>query len=221
MAVLSGLFFIFWKSPLSENLIHFYNHFSLLPISRIVDYSDLIALAVLPFSHWLILNIGTLETVQLRKLKFPPAILGLTTGLVFMATSPPLKYYYQFSTGNVQVKEKYLVEANKQTILDHFKQEEIKVVTDSLLLKEYGFIETRLNRIDTTISPFYRIETLILEKDTIRNIQFSILSSSENISELYLNGFQLAPHLNKKAVKRKLKKYYWILLEDYLVREIY
>lgn len=221
MAVLSGLFFIFWKSPLSENLIYFYNQFAFLPISRIVDYTDLIALSVLPFSHWLIINMKGLETIQFRKVKFPPAILGLVTCLIFMATSRSYTYYYQFSTGNVKLKEKYLVDASTQAILDHFKQEDIIVVRDSLVLKEYGLIEQRLNSIDTTIPPYYRIETLILEKDTIWNIQFSILSSSETTSELYLNGFQLAPHLKKKAVKKKLKKYYWVLLEDYLVKEIY
>lgn len=221
MAVLSGVFFIFWKSPLSENLIHFYNQFALLPISRIIDYTDLIALGVLIFSHWLIINIEYLETIQFRKLKFPPAIVCIATCLIFTATSPSYTYYYQFSTGNVKLKEKYLVDASEQAILGHFKQKDIIVVRDSLLLKEYDFIEQRLNSIDTTIPPYYRIETLILEKDTIRNIQFSILSSSETTSELYLNGFQLAPHLKKKAVKKKLKKYYWVLLKDYLVKEIY
>lgn len=221
MAALSALFFIFWKSPLSENFIQFYNQFTFLPTSRIVDYTDLIALCVLPFSHWLILKIEVLETIQVKKLKLPPAILGLITCLIFMATSPPLNYYYQFSTGNVQVKEKYLVEANRKAILDHFEQKDIKVLTDSLVIKEYGLKENSLMSIDGTILPYYSIETLVLEKDTIRNIQFSILSLNETTSEVYLNGFELAPHLNEKAVKKKLKKYYWVLLKDYLAKEIY
>lgn len=221
MAVLSGLFFIFWKSPFSENLIHFYNQFAFIPISRIVDYTDLFALLILPFSHWVILNISTLKSLQLRTIKVPASILCLATCFIFMATSRSLEYYYQFSTGNVKVKEKYILASNKEAILEHFKQKQIKVISDTLVLKEYGFVEDRLTRMDTTTPPYYRIEELILENDTIRDIQFSIFSVNETQSELYLNGFQLAPNLKKKEVKKRLKKYYWVLLDDYLVREIY
>ena len=42
------VFFTFWKSPLSEGLIFSWNSLHLFPIARVVDYSDLMAFALLP-----------------------------------------------------------------------------------------------------------------------------------------------------------------------------
>lgn len=49
--IATGLFFIYWKSPLSEGLIEFVNSLEVFRIGRTVDYSDLAALLVLPASH--------------------------------------------------------------------------------------------------------------------------------------------------------------------------
>lgn len=45
-----ALFFIWWKSPLSNSFIIFCDNRLSLPITRIIDFSDLYALALLPFS---------------------------------------------------------------------------------------------------------------------------------------------------------------------------
>src|SRR3954462_10594003 len=44
MPLLTGLWFIFWKSPASTPLIDWYNTWTPIAITRIVDYSDLLAL---------------------------------------------------------------------------------------------------------------------------------------------------------------------------------
>lgn len=45
-----GLFFIWWKSSLSQGFIESWNSLSLLPINRVVDYTDLMALVSLPLA---------------------------------------------------------------------------------------------------------------------------------------------------------------------------
>lgn len=47
--LMTGLLFILWKSPLAGPFIHICNHIGL-PVSRVIDYTDLMALAVLPLS---------------------------------------------------------------------------------------------------------------------------------------------------------------------------
>ncbi len=44
--------FIWWKSSLSQGFIESWNAIPLLPIQRVVDYADLMALVVLPFAAW-------------------------------------------------------------------------------------------------------------------------------------------------------------------------
>ena len=47
---LTGILFVFWKSMYSQPLIDTWNGLDILKINRTVDYSDLIALIILPFA---------------------------------------------------------------------------------------------------------------------------------------------------------------------------
>ncbi|MEO8403221.1 MAG: hypothetical protein ABI480_01445 [Chitinophagaceae bacterium] len=51
--ILIASFFIWWKSPLSDPLISLLNNQFHLPVYRVVDYTDLLALVVLPFTFLL------------------------------------------------------------------------------------------------------------------------------------------------------------------------
>lgn len=53
--VATVLFFAFWKSPLSQGLIDGINATGLIHYGRVVDYTDLLAFAVLPLS-WLVVR---------------------------------------------------------------------------------------------------------------------------------------------------------------------
>lgn len=47
-----GLFFVYWKSPYSQSLINFWNSLEFFSISRVIDYSDLTALFILPIAYF-------------------------------------------------------------------------------------------------------------------------------------------------------------------------
>lgn len=48
----TAILFIFWKSPFSQSLIDFWNLIVYFKIWRVVDYTDLLALSVLPLSYF-------------------------------------------------------------------------------------------------------------------------------------------------------------------------
>ncbi len=50
--VATGLLFLIWKSPFSSEFINYWNFHIPLQIGRVVDYSDLVALLVLPLSYY-------------------------------------------------------------------------------------------------------------------------------------------------------------------------
>ena len=79
---LTGLFFIFWKSPFSQSFIDNWNDLGLWSISRTVDYTDLIALTILPLAFRLV-NINK----KLRTIKIHPVLPLLLSAFSFMATS--------------------------------------------------------------------------------------------------------------------------------------
>jgi hypothetical protein len=78
----SGRSFPFWKSPYSRPLIDFWNDYVILTIYRTVDYSDLIALTVLPIAYFVDINIDRLKTFKLN-----PIYPVIVSAFAFMATS--------------------------------------------------------------------------------------------------------------------------------------
>ncbi|MFY9621844.1 MAG: hypothetical protein WAQ99_18670 [Pyrinomonadaceae bacterium] len=76
------VFFAFWKSHASQGLIENWNSIGLLSIGRTVDYSDLWALAVLPFSY-----VYGLRGRVVRWSRTFPALVGCVSVFAFAATS--------------------------------------------------------------------------------------------------------------------------------------
>ena len=66
--ILASLIFIFWKSEYSQSLIDFYNNISPIETSRVIDYSDLLALFSLPIPYYLIKNPDKLKLCSFNKL---------------------------------------------------------------------------------------------------------------------------------------------------------
>lgn len=86
-AIASAVFFIAWKSPLATPLIEFANRYSPLQIQRVVDYTDLAALAVLPLAVWLY---DARTNWRWSFIKYPAGMLAL---LSIMATSVVMPTY--------------------------------------------------------------------------------------------------------------------------------
>lgn len=83
-----ALVFLWWKSPLSESLIQFVNAHGPYHIGRVVDYTDLMALAVMPFCRNILdKNTGSciVNRESIRNIIAVP--IAAMTILVMMATS--------------------------------------------------------------------------------------------------------------------------------------
>lgn len=75
-----GLGFVYWKLPISDRLIDFINYHLPIEIGRIVDYSDLVSLAVLPLVKFIYASYNYSHT-KLKLIHLIPAM------IVFSATS--------------------------------------------------------------------------------------------------------------------------------------
>jgi len=81
--ILTGILFLFWKSSLSQFVIDYLNGTGI-GINRVVDYSDFIALLVLPFSY----RYRKQNLIGIEKIKFlpKPLIIGVCS-FAFIATT--------------------------------------------------------------------------------------------------------------------------------------
>lgn len=79
--LITTLFFIYWKSPYSQNFINIINILFPFKISRIIDYSDYLALTILPLSYYY--N----NLTKKYYLTVHPIIILIISSFSFLATS--------------------------------------------------------------------------------------------------------------------------------------
>jgi hypothetical protein len=115
--LLTGLFFIFWKSELIQPYLIFFQSIGL-GINRTVDYTDLYTLIILPVSYYY-WNSKFNDVFELR-FNFKPIIL-LLCSFAFIATSLPKEYKIIKLKSNLEVTLK----ENKQNIITELKLEKI------------------------------------------------------------------------------------------------
>lgn len=85
-AITSAILFAVWKSPMATPLIELVNRYSMLPVHRTIDYTDLIALAVLPLA---VRCYGGRATLPWGLVKYPAAALAII-GIAATSSVPPL-----------------------------------------------------------------------------------------------------------------------------------
>lgn len=207
----AGLFFIFWKLPLSEGFIRTYNLVAPIPITRVVDYTDLWMLFILPFAAVLIGRIYRRAHTSQRLLRLPAAWILIPCGFALMATSPPKSYYFSRAEG-VKIGKSYKFGMSNEALLEALRKEGYEVQLDSFYRRSnpWGVCN-------------YCIRNVVLgAKDTIRYINFALEPTNKGRkTRLYLNNVVPANFdLNDTAALKRYQGYYRNLLRSEWVRKI-
>jgi len=90
--VLTAVTFTFWKSPLSQPAIDIWNKYSFFKIARVIDYSDLIALSVLPLSEK---YFSSIRNMRLERRYALPILFVTVFALMGTSVMPP-RYTLKF-----------------------------------------------------------------------------------------------------------------------------
>lgn len=126
--VLTGLLFIYWKSSYSSIFIDFFSSY-FLPIQRVVDYTDLLALMVLPLAWFGFDN-------RIPNVNFNPAFISVIAFFAFCATSMP--YYIQ----NFEQPQYVLFKSSVLPDSNNYRGEFAVYPFDSLLVVEVKELTT-------------------------------------------------------------------------------
>lgn len=204
----SAVLFAFWKSPFSQGAIDFYNQFAFMQTSRVVDFTDLYVLIFLPIPFFVIKKIGALNFLKIHKVN--SLVMLLPTVLTLMATSPPPSYYYTRTEGNLTCYTcNITVHYNQNEIVEKLRK--LDIVFDSIAPIEPYAIESvpSLKNEDVHV---YRLNQLIFEKDTLRNLDFTMRTVKNGKTKIYFNGMQVSEDISTPKLENKLRKYYKHLL---------
>jgi len=206
------IFFAFWKSPFSQPFIEFYNRFAFIEITRVVDYSDLIAISMVPFSFLFIKKLKYLEFLYFDLMRTRPLIILIPTVFIFMATSPPYNYRFTYSSGELVCNScPYTVKMSQHDILKALEKNDYEVKIDSMVgEKEYRFEYYWKDSIGNFIDgyPYYKIDEIIIGRDTITDFQFALQPLSESKTKIWINGMNISEDIPDNKVRNILRKYY-------------
>lgn len=238
---LAGLLFAFWKSPFSESCIQYYNMISPISIHRVVDYSDIFVVLLLPIPYYLILNAHIINTFSLKKVNFFAVL--VPTLFILMSTSPGYRHYdYVPYTGNLIFgNTTFTLPKSKEQVLAELKKRDINIHKDSVSIvgvnksKYLGLGRIDYKNIDSKKDIFqisndslkqeilksidesneYKIDKIKIGDQTIENIQLQVSKSIDGRgTSITLKSMNIERYLREDKVERKLRKIYEKLLEE-------
>jgi len=201
---ISAALFVFWKMPISQGFIDLYNQVSPIETSRVVDFTDLCVLVFILIPHVLIRSIDTMDFLKIDHI--PVLLILVPTIFALMATSPPPRFYYTRTNGNLACSGcNITVHYNQDQVIEKLKKADI--VFDSIApIDDRALL--RVSRLKNENVHVYRLNKLIIDKDTLRNLDFTMRTIKDKKTLIYFNGMQVSQNVSDYALYRKLRKYY-------------
>lgn len=108
--------FAFWKSAFSQNSIEAWNALPLFDVSRVVDYTDLFALIMLPCAQIYAQQVRPLSRISFR---FAPQAFALVALFAFAATSPAPDPHRR----SAYFREPYRFQVSRSELLQRFQRD--------------------------------------------------------------------------------------------------
>ena len=194
--ILTGILFVFWKSSSSQFIIDYLQNFGI-GIDRIMDYSDLFALFILPLGY----KYRIQNSIGIKKFRFlpKPIIIGICS-FAFMATS------LQKEFGKLNLKSDYTIntEIPKDSILKLIRTNPItktKYFTNLEIPSKRSYV-----RVSLLISELDDKSTKI-ELDSILSFTTTgtIFSGASKKNMNYLKNLKVEEY-EKEFIEQKIKR---------------
>lgn len=206
------LIFAYWKSSYSQNLIDFYNQFSPIETSRIIDYSDLLVLALLPIPYYILKKDRLIELISIKKVH--PSLIFIPSILILIAKTPPKSYFYTKTNGNLKCfKCDININQSQNDIIDKLGRNGI--IFDSI---EPVYLRGVIDSLDGVKRLFKR--EMIIDKDTLRNIDVTLVPLKKNKTKLYFNGMDVSENLSDENLVKDMRKYYKKIIFEEIKRKL-
>lgn len=180
--LLVALCFIVWKTPLVDPFIKDVNSLLGINLARTVDYTDYVALVILPVTYFLLKNVDLADFKKSIYSTFHPLIVNavvLFCTVVFSSTSvtPP-----SYPEGDILIDDHISVQNTEQEILEILRGSNLSVIIDSTWYCSHGVPPT---------TPYYQIEQLEVlhnaQIDTCYNVNFTIYEGEKETRVLLIN----------------------------------
>ncbi|NDV96876.1 hypothetical protein D0T84_18475 [Dysgonomonas sp. 521] len=222
-SLITGIGFILWKLPLLTPAIGLINQILPVTIHRVIDYSDYMALLILPLSHYLINTCSNPRVPKWGKIRnMSKYALAVTAFCAFCSTSV-LRPWTEMPQGTVFIGESYNIKLPKDSVINSIKQlgydcnfrtwDTTIPDNDSTYQHLAGYYQTG------NIIRYYS-DSVVL--DTLTNVKFQLIEINPNKTKLTIINVTLNKEGNIQDWKRlkSLSKIYNSWLKDNLIEKI-
>ncbi|WP_108823610.1 hypothetical protein [Dysgonomonas sp. Marseille-P4361] len=214
ISLLTGLGFILWKLPLFTPVIDFINQYSFVTVYRTIDYSDYIALCILPLSHYLINHQERYSILNFDKIRSYSkyALLGISF-FAFCATSVPLR---EMPQGTIFIGDSYKIKLPKDSVISSIKRLGYNCDFHERDTTKHGSIS--FYQTDNIIQ--YYQDSIVL--DTIASMKYELEELNSKKTKLTIINITFSKEGNIQNWKtlKSMSKTYSSWLKDNLIEKI-
>lgn len=208
LSLITGIVFFIWKLPLFSPVIDAINTLPFISIGRVVDYSDYMALLILPFSHYLINKHeyrDISQIIKLERVRHAFSFVLLTVAFfAFCATSAP---YRMVPAGSILIDKSYDIKLPKDSVINSIKRLGYNCdfhEKDSLEYRSRAYYQT------DDIVRYYHFDKIETVRDTIASVKYHLDSLKPDKTRLTIINVTLSRDGNIqdwKRLKRLSKEY--------------
>lgn len=202
ISLFTAIVFVFWKTPLATPFIDWFNSISFYDIQRTIDYSDYIALVVLPLVHRMIIS-SREKTFEYSIFLKAGKICILSFG--FFAICATSKTYYSCipdnPEGDVFIGKTYQIKKGRQVIIDSLKLAGTKFEQKTIPACMYDSVT------------YYQIQNVSVSNptDSILYVNFYLDSVNDKKTKIEIINVAIKEHKIQKweylrSLHRKYKK---------------
>lgn len=192
----TAILFTWWKSPLSQPLIELWKEVIFYSIDRVIDYSDLTALMVLP------LAITFCKNSSVARYQVSPVLTTLVAFFVFCSTSAIEPVLYEYP--------------NPQIFVFHYDIDSSIVLEKELRMSDFEKDSTDWMRYKYKDKLFFQEQYYIDQHYQIKSLGDSILLVKKFTEEYYDEYVHMESNAGKVRFLDKIKNLKQYYLEDIL-----
>lgn len=204
----TALFFIYWKSSWSQHFLDWLQVKNL-PITRVVDYTDLIALFVLPLSYYFFQH-----AQPIYKRSFLVTPIAIISFFAFCATSMP-----NYHVKNPEIKHEYIkgfrTKLSKEEFINELNKLNIQYSVDSYFYQMHHMSIVTDTTSDSchcdnnyTAVEYLRTWGFVGQDDTLNRIYLSFIHLDSKYNSIRIDGFTLNKEIPLGVFSRETKKLY-------------
>lgn len=199
--LLIGGLFIWWKTPASQGFIDMFRLYGPFAIDRVVDYSDFLAVLILPLG-FVYQEKGYARPIFHTRLRHSSGyVLAGIALFAFCATSMPLRYRHQIKEGKLFMFDSYEVKMSESKIQEKWTEMGLRFQKDSTT--NYASVSYE--------SAHYSLYQVNYKGDTLSKIGLQLDEYEPNESAIFLRYVELPDGMNEDLpwdnIQELLKEY--------------